>query len=732
MPNIDKINLNGVIYDVADTKAVHYDTAQSLTDANKATARENIGAAREDMLDYIEDCARRNLIPYACNGSETNALTVVQVGNEVTLNGTSGAKVGQIGTKILITDHIHSWNASTTSAAENVYTIPLLDGHTYRLRGTIVSGTREAGSADGWISLILRGSNGRVGDEIRIEMTETTGEMTVETEETMVQIRVIVQWSATVTDLVIRIELEDVTQAVALDEKQDALTFDNAPTENSTNPVTSDGIYKSGEKVKSDLALGIENAIGVRLLSFVPGGIEIGGIGDTVDPTPNTSYGLAAYGCVYAEIAPGETVKYNMYNTSTSYRNFAFLDANNVLLQKARSRNYGGEREIVAPQGCAYVVLNTSNLAAGDVWSLIVPASIDEKPWAGLYVSLLGDSGSALKNYIPTGNDPYYGKTGKTDPSQDSPSYSGITRPEEMWWGQVIYGLGGTPLIIDAWSGSCVCKGISQEEIDPEDPEGQGSKIAMVDVSRCNNLHAYVQAEQGEEGALLVVSENPGEGEVALSEMRTSPFLPAYTPSVGDYVRRIDPDIVIVEGGGNDYSYIKNMDQLGTFDGHQTIPNPYSNEPTGWERTFREAYATLLTRLHAKYPLALPICCTGIFACRPYVQNYKINQRSIFLNAEEQAKGDQGEKTAITIQDFMNAIREIAFLYACPTVDIYTNGFTRYNYYGADGEGFASDRATATTHPNKRGMTVMARNAIPKFRDACAGFVQWMRESKQE
>lgn len=336
---------------------------------------------------------------------------------------------------------------------------------------------------------------------------------------------------------------------------------------------------------------------------------------------------------------------------------------------------------------------------------------VAEKPWKGLYISLLGDSLSALKGYIPAGNAAYYNRN-------PDPSNSGITQPSEMWWGKVISALGGTPLIIDAWSGSCVCTSIRDA----------AARTPMVDYSRCNNLHAYIQTTQSDEGALLVVESNPGDGEVLLSSIRTSPFLPAYTPSVGDYVKRINPDIVIVEGGGNDYSYIENMEQFGTFNGQSDYQDPTGE--TAKVTTFCDAYATLIGRIHKEYPLALPICCAGIFMCRPFAKKWALIRHSIFTSLEEQQKGESGTKVYIAIQDFMDAIAEIAGLFGCPVIDFFTQGFTRYNYYGENGQGFASDDENQTTHPNKNGMTVIAENVTPKFKEACAGFVKWLRENK--
>ena len=64
----------------------------------------------------------------------------------------------------------------------------------------------------------------------------------------------------------------------------------------------------------------------------------------------------------------------------------------------------------------------------------------------GKYISIIGDSISALQGTIPDGNLAYYTRN----------NY-GIQTPEDMWWGIVANTLGMTILINNSWSGSRVC-----------------------------------------------------------------------------------------------------------------------------------------------------------------------------------------------------------------------------------------------------------------------------------
>ena len=748
----------------------------------------------KSALDYNEECAKLGLIPYGCVGeSQGSTLVVSQNGNEIVINGTSNATVGQSATKILITDHTQGWNASTTPESAFVFPLKLISGRAYKLKASILSGTRDAGEGAGNITIrIIASPNLDILNEVVIGIGETENESIYLAKDDQVQIRVYISRLITCTDLKVRIELQDATDQYltaqlqqeqaefvldefgltkyifkyndnkAINTSDDVVNIDEDTLEQPTNApwkyciipcqagdkfhvnidsgtstyrpyafLRSDGtkistasvnvinidlvapenaaylvcnvlatdgavyvVTKGENKIEKRMLDSIHQLTGVTFATYQQGGIALGSVGDVVTPVPNASTtALQNYACCIMPIKGGDTLKYSMYNGSTTYRNWAFLDENYVILQKAPIANYGGERTLRACPGSAYVVMNTSNRTMFDYWAIVIPASENELPWNGLYVSLLGDSISALSGYVPSGNAPYYPK-----------SHSDVSAPEDMWWYQVITALGGTPLIIDAWSGSCITKGVRTSV----DDDGEVTeRTPMCDTSRCQRLHAYVQTTQDDEsdGVIQLTNENIG-------TIRTSPFLPSYTPAVGDYVKPVNPDIVIIAGGTNDWTYMENASDIGTYDGHTEFPNP-SDESTVAVTTFREAYATLLCRLHIKYKSALAICCTGFFTRRPYITNYQTNRNT-----------DSG----LTMQDFNEAIREIAGLYTSPIVDLYCSGLNRYNYYDT----FAQDRASSTTHPNKAGHRVIAKNTIPQFKAACAGFVAWIRDQKAE
>ena len=316
----------------------------------------------------------------------------------------------------------------------------------------------------------------------------------------------------------------------------------------------------------------------------------------------------------------------------------------------------------------------------GDCWFRIIGygdwIKISEKitDYNNLYISLLGDSGSAYAGYIPPENVAYY--TG---------SNYNINSVNKMWWKIAIDKMGGTPLIVDAWSGSCVASGVRTAT-------SSNSYLAQSDISRCQRLHAYVPGTASDYD-LIVTSEN-------INTIRTSPFLEAYTPAIGDYVKRIDPDIIFCTGGGNDYSY---NCQLGSWDGHTDLD-------TSDTSTFREAYANMINRIQNEYPKALVICFVPFFLVRPA---FSVHDK------------DQVNRNSIgnTYYDYQKIMKEIAGLIGCPVVDLYSLGFNRKNYYDT----FCSDSSSSPTHPNALGQSIMGNSVASKLKYICEGYVDYLQ-----
>lgn len=70
--------------------------------------------------------------------------------------------------------------------------------------------------------------------------------------------------------------------------------------------------------------------------------------------------------------------------------------------------------------------------------------------YQGKYFSVLGDSLSTLCGYQPSGYPAFYGDA--------DGGANGVTAPCDIWWGQLITGLGGKLLMNNSFSGSMVCR----------------------------------------------------------------------------------------------------------------------------------------------------------------------------------------------------------------------------------------------------------------------------------
>lgn len=287
------------------------------------------------------------------------------------------------------------------------------------------------------------------------------------------------------------------------------------------------------------------------------------------------------------------------------------------------------------------------------------------KPLKGKRVSILGPSDSTFEGYIPTPNHHYY-NVGRF----------GVATVDNCWWAIGIDECGGVPLINDSWSGTCVPEGVNT-------PTSSNAYTPFVDVSRCQNLHAYQHG--GTSSDTLVTAQN-------ISTLRLSPWDDDQTPFVvGEYVKEIDPDVIIINGGGNDY--IRNA-PMGTYDGHSPLDTTATT-------TFREAYANMLNRIQQRYPYALVICCTPIYFIRPAMSS-DADKAQVNVNS-----------LGLTYKDYQDAVKELATLKGCAYVDLFVQGFSRYNYYDA----FCEDSAIGSLHPNAMGMTVIGENFATALRN---------------
>ncbi len=165
--------------------------------------------------------------------------------------------------------------------------------------------------------------------------------------------------------------------------------------------------------------------------------------------------------------------------------------------------------------------------------------------FSGKQISILGDSISTLKGFLPTFCKSFY----MQNPHADC---SGISRPEDTWWVQVISELGGNICVNNSYSGSMVC--------------GMDFPSAT-HLLRCKELHC-----------------NPGAYHFPLQHGSIQKKL---------CTEMIIPDVILVTMGANDWIFRSVIEE--------DLPE---------KRNFRFAYDKMLQKLKAKYPESFIICAT--------------------------------------------------------------------------------------------------------------------------
>ena len=204
-------------------------------------------------------------------------------------------------------------------------------------------------------------------------------------------------------------------------------------------------------------------------------------------------------------------------------------------------------------------------------------------------------------------------------------SNSGVSSPDQMWWKVLCNKTGMTPLVINAWSGSGVT--------DPY--AGQSTRVPMSDDSRCSALN---------NGATK-------------------------------------PDIILIAGGVNDYSYAQDA----------------SSEPLEWDgattpvitNSFTEAYACMVKKLLTNYPSAIIVALSTFFTMRGTDNGYTLTH-TVGSNTYTQA-------------DYNTAIENVAKIMHIPFVRVDSVGYNRSNMYPT----FAIDYSDTPTHPNAEGQKLI-------------------------
>ena len=298
-----------------------------------------------------------------------------------------------------------------------------------------------------------------------------------------------------------------------------------------------------------------------------------------------------------------------------------------------------------------------------------------DKPWKGLKLSVLGDSISTFPGKIPQGNDSYYTTSGSKS----------IASVNSMWWKQLCDLTGATPLVIEAWSGTCCA-----------DPD--------------YNAQGVIRSGREDRPSAVATSYVSNGQTVTLAQPRCQSLHKTDTSS-GTSVT-VNPDIIVVALGCNDYYY--NV-PLGTWDGHGVL----SPSDT---KTWRGAYANMILKIQSRYPDALIFCFSPWFCVRGHSGTSPEN-----VPAQDMAVNVNGLNK--TYQDYEDAMREICEALQCVYIDTNNFGFTRSNYqnFVVDYNQNRGETVHPMTHPNAVGQEMLGQSIASAVRDKAIGYVNWLR-----
>ena len=224
-------------------------------------------------------------------------------------------------------------------------------------------------------------------------------------------------------------------------------------------------------------------------------------------------------------------------------------------------------------------------------------------------------------------------------------SNSGVSSSSQMWWSVLCTLTGMTPLVIDGWSGSAVTQLEDSAHV---------NKVPMSSDTRCGRLHSGTT----------------------------------------------NPDIILIAGGVNDYTYAQSaQSEPLDWDGKST--------PTLGD-SFTEAYACMIKKLQNNYPSAIVVALSTFFTMRGDDNGYTLTHTV------------SGDSNVYTQADYNNAIENVAKLMHIPFIRMDDIGINRANMYPT----YASDSSTIPTHPNAAGHKLMAEQLAVRLDYAVRGYME--------
>lgn len=322
---------------------------------------------------------------------------------------------------------------------------------------------------------------------------------------------------------------------------------------------------------------------------------------------------------------------------------------------------------------------------------------INAHPLTGKKVAVIGDSISTIYGF----DTPYWTvkdiDVGNTIQSyvtwQDV--YGNYVYPDTSHpTGKTIGGVALTESMIDGelHSFTPVAADIGKTIGVPRHYDGNTASVNVWSKRLCDAVGATLLANASWSGSAITSVLNDGGSPYKVSSQAWHPCTIGRCRVRDDEGNFINPDVIIIYRGTNDFSYSNNgnypdldIDDVNLMSGFSATTDKINGV-----YSFKTGYYMIIKALREAYPDAIIVLCTlNVFKRVTYNKWPTRND-------------------AFTLPDINNAIREVANMTGCPIIEFDKDGITFENCYPT----YISDNATTPTHPNTNGHRVMAEKAL--------------------
>ena len=292
------------------------------------------------------------------------------------------------------------------------------------------------------------------------------------------------------------------------------------------------------------------------------------------------------------------------------------------------------------------------------------------------------DVGNTIQSYV-TWQDVYgnYQFPDRTHPT--SKSIGGVTLTEAMIDGELH---SFTPVAGD----------IGKEIGVPRHYSGNTASVKTWSQVLCENTGMTLLANASWSGSAITSIETEGRGMGFTASESWHPCTIGRCRVRDDEGNFINPDVILIYRGTNDFSYSNNGDypELDIEDVSLLSGFSATTDKINGVYSFKTGYYMAINALRTAYPNAIIILCT--------------------LNVFKRVTYDKWptRNLAFTLPDINNAIREIADTTGCGLIELDKDGITFQNCYSG---GYITDSETTPTHPNSKGHRVMGEKATAEL-----------------